>query len=156
MDCPSRERAGWLCDSFFTARGAADLCGNTPVERNFFENFLLPERFAHLPDGMLPMCYPADHNDGVFIPNWALWFVVQLEEYLRRSGDRQMVEPLRPRVLSLFEYFERVPEQRRPAREARELGLRRVVEGQQLRPGRELPDQHALRGGAVRRRPPLR
>ena len=20
MDCPSRERAGWLCDSFFTAR----------------------------------------------------------------------------------------------------------------------------------------
>jgi alpha-L-rhamnosidase len=107
MDCPSRERAGWLCDSFFTARVAADLCGDTRLERNFFENFLLPKEFAHLPAGMLPMCYPADHNDGVFIPNWALWFVVQLQEYLARSGDQATVEALRPRVLQLFDYFKR-------------------------------------------------
>ena len=107
MDCPSRERAGWLCDSFFTARSAADLCGNTSVERSFLENYLLPARFPDQPDGMLPMCYPADHNDGNFIPNWALWFVLQLEEYLRRSADRQMVDRLRPRVMSLFQYFER-------------------------------------------------
>ena len=52
------------------------------------------------------MCYPADHYDGVFIPNWALWFVVQLEEYLERSGDRATVEALKERVLDLFEYFE--------------------------------------------------
>ena len=107
MDCPSRERAGWLCDSFFTARVAKDLCGDTRVERNFFENFLLPAEFAFLPDGMLPMCYPADHNDGVFIPNWALWFVVELEEYLARSGDRETVDALRPRVLRLFDYFKK-------------------------------------------------
>jgi hypothetical protein len=37
MDCPSRERAGWLCDSFFTARVEADLCGDTRVEKNFPE-----------------------------------------------------------------------------------------------------------------------
>ena len=105
MDCPSRERAGWLCDSFFTSRVAYDLCGDTKIEKNFFENFQLPEKFAHLPDGMLPMCYPADHNDGVFIPNWSLWFVVQLEEYLARSGDRELVDALRPRVLKLLDYF---------------------------------------------------
>jgi alpha-L-rhamnosidase len=107
MDCPSRERAGWLCDSFFTSRVAKDLCGDTRIEKNFFENFLLPAKFAYLPDGMLPMCYPADHNDGVFIPNWALWFVVELEEYLVRSGDRETVDALRPRVLRLFEYFKK-------------------------------------------------
>ena len=106
MDCPSRERAGWLCDSFFTARSAADLCGNTAVERSFLENYLLPERFPNQPDGMLPMCYPADHNDGNFIPNWALWFVVQLEEYLLRSGDHRMVDQSRPKVMNLFRYFE--------------------------------------------------
>jgi alpha-L-rhamnosidase len=106
MDCPSRERAGWLCDSFFTARVAQDLCGHTRIERNFLENYALPPRFAHLPDGMLPMCYPADHNDGVYIPNWALWFVLELEEYLERSGDRELVEALRPRVLALVEYFQ--------------------------------------------------
>ncbi len=107
MDCPSRERAGWLCDSFFTARSAADLCGNTAVEKSFLENYMLPERFPYQPDGMLPMCYPADHNDGNFIPNWALWFVLQLEEYLLRSGDREMVARLRPKVMNLFRYFER-------------------------------------------------
>ena len=105
MDCPSRERAGWLCDSFFTARVAKDLCGDTRIERCFLENYLLPPKFEFLPDGMLPMCYPADHYDGVFIPNWALWFVVELEEYLTRSGDRELVAALRPRVLKLFDYF---------------------------------------------------
>jgi alpha-L-rhamnosidase len=107
MDCPSRERAGWLCDSFFTARTAKDLAGDTRIEQNVFENYALPASFAHLPDGMLPMCYPSDHNDGVFIPNWALWFVVELEEYLARSGDRATVDALRPRVLKLLEYFKK-------------------------------------------------
>ena len=107
MDCPSRERAGWLCDSFFTSRVAFDFAGDTTVEKNFFENYLLPARFAHLPAGMLPMCYPADHYDGVFIPNWALWFVVQLEQYQARSGDREMVAALRPRLEALYEYFQR-------------------------------------------------
>ncbi len=104
-DCPSRERAGWLCDSFFIGRVASDLCGDTRMERMFFQNFLLPPKFEHLPDGMLPMCYPADHNDGVFIPNWAMWFVIQLDEYLQRSGDRATVDALRPRVLALLDYF---------------------------------------------------
>ncbi|MCK5729439.1 MAG: hypothetical protein KAH68_00105 [Draconibacterium sp.] len=106
MDCPSRERAGWLCDSYFSSRVAADLSGNTLVEKNFLENFLLPDSFEFLPEGMLPMCYPADHNDGVFIPNWAMWFVIQLQEYLYRSNDRKMVDELKPKVLALLRYFE--------------------------------------------------
>ncbi len=105
MDCPSRERAGWLCDSFFTARVAFDLCGDTRIEHCFLENFQLPPAFKHLPDGMLPMCYPSDHCNGQFIPNWALWFVVELDEYLARSGDRALVDALRGRVLKLFEFF---------------------------------------------------
>jgi alpha-L-rhamnosidase len=105
MDCPSRERAGWLCDSFFTARVEKLLTGKSAVERNFFENFLLPKRFPHLPEGMLPMCYPADHNDGVFIPNWSLWFVIELEEYLARTGDRALVDALEPRLDALLRYF---------------------------------------------------
>lgn len=105
-DCPSRERAGWLCDSFFTARAEADLTGANVLEHNFFENFLLPERFEHLPAGMLPMCYPSDHYDGMFIPNWALWFIVQLEEFQARGGDEQLIASLQPRVEALLSYFE--------------------------------------------------
>lgn len=107
MDCPHRERAGWLCDSFFTARTAFRLSGNTGVERNFFENYLLPPSFAHLPEGMLPMCYPSDHYNGIYIPNWAMWFVVQLGEYAERGGDPAQVAALRPKVLALLDFFKK-------------------------------------------------
>ncbi len=107
MDCPSRERAGWLCDSFFTSRVEHVLTGKTMVERNFLENFLLPESFKCLPEGMLPMCYPADHYDFTFIPNWAMWFVVELEEYLKRSGNRELVDRAKDKVYKLLQYFKR-------------------------------------------------
>ncbi len=106
-DCPSRERAGWLCDSFFTARVAFDFSGAADIERAFIQNYALPEKFDFLPDGMLPMCYPADHNDGVYIPNWALWLVVELDEYAARSGDRGLVEAMEPKVMNLFKFFEK-------------------------------------------------
>ncbi len=106
-DCPHRERAGWLCDSFFTARAAFDLTGKTDVEQAFLENYQLPEKFEFLPDGMIPMCYPADHNDGIYIPNWSLWFVAELEEYALRSPDRSTINGLRRRVEKLFKFFEK-------------------------------------------------
>ena len=106
MDCPSRERAGWLCDSFFAARVAFDLSGDTLLEKNFLENYLLPERFPDVPEGMLPMCYPADHRNHVYIPNWAMWFVLQLEEYLGRSGDRALVDEARDRVYALIRFLD--------------------------------------------------
>jgi len=105
MDCPGRERAGWLCDSFFTARAERDFCGSNPIEHSFLENYLLPGRYPFLPKGMLPMCYPSDHNDHVFIPNWAMWFVLELEEYLHRTGDRGLVDALKRKVYGLLDYF---------------------------------------------------
>jgi alpha-L-rhamnosidase len=104
-DCPSRERAGWLCDSYFTAQTALMLSGDAKVETAFLQNFQLPASFPHLPPGMLPDCYPSDHDDGNFIPNWALWFVLQVEQYLQRGGNRELVDALRPRISSLFDYF---------------------------------------------------
>ena len=104
-DTPSRERAGWLCDSSFTAQVSPLLSGHTRVEKCFFENFLLPDHFGYIPEGMLPACYPADHYDGGFVPTWGLWFLIQLEQYLVRSGDSELVEALRPRVLKLLDYF---------------------------------------------------
>lgn len=103
---PSRERAGWLCDSFFTARVEYVLTGTCTVEKVFLENFLLADQFEHLPEGMLPMCYPADHYDGVFIPNWAMWFVLELEEYLVRSGDTELIIRAKKRVFDLLRYLE--------------------------------------------------
>ena len=105
MDCPSRERAGWLCDSFFTSRVEYFLTGKSLIEKNFLENFLLPETFDNLPKGMLPMCYPSDHVNGNFIPNWAMWLVLQLYEYKQRTNDVQMINAFKPKVYGLLEYF---------------------------------------------------
>lgn len=105
MDCPSRERAGWLCDSFFTSRTEWTLTGKSEVERVFLENFLLPEKFRWIPEGMLPMCYPADTPDGNFIPNWAMWYVIELDEYFGRTGDQELIDRARDRVYGLLSYF---------------------------------------------------
>ena len=126
-DCPSRERAGWLCDSFFTARTAVDLSGHSHIEDVFLENFVLPDDFPHLPNGMLPMCYPSDHNDGNFIPNWALWLIVQLEEYQQRGGDPVLIAALEPRVQALFDLLRAVRELGRAAGRSGAVGLCGVV-----------------------------
>ena len=106
-DCPSRERAAWLWDSLYSARVANLLSGSTAFETAFLENYLLaPDKLEGLPSGMLPMCYPADHPDGVFIPQWSLWLVLQLQEYAQcRRGDQDVVDRFRPKIQRLFAWF---------------------------------------------------
>lgn len=105
MDCPSRERAGWLCDSFFTSRVEYLMSGGSRVEHAFLSNFLMGGQYPKIPDGMIPMCYPADHVDGNFIPNWAMWYVLEMREYLNRSGDIDFIYTAKENVYRLLEYF---------------------------------------------------
>ncbi len=105
MDCPSRERAGWLCDSFFTSRVEKTLTGKSEVEKAFLSNFLMREKFEFIPEGMLPMCYPSDHNDHTYIPNWAMWYVVELGEYAKRTGDCELIDAAKERVYALLNFF---------------------------------------------------
>ncbi|MBQ4048534.1 MAG: hypothetical protein IJC93_09215 [Clostridia bacterium] len=107
MDCPSRERAGWLCDSFFTARVERALTGKTEVEDCFLWNFVAHPTDPDLPDGMLPMCYPSDHTDHLYIPNWAMWYVMELEEYLAFTGNRAFAEQAKSRVMGLMDFLRR-------------------------------------------------
>lgn len=107
MDCPGRERAGWIGDTYYTAKAAAKLFGNLKTENNQFENYTLPEKFPDIPEGVLPMCYPSEHPTGRFIPTFCFWFVLQLEEYAARGGNPEVIEKLRPRVIGLFQYFEK-------------------------------------------------
>ncbi len=107
MDCPSRERAGWLCDSFFTARVEKVLKGTSTIERNFLENFFLPNSFKAIPDGMFHDCYPADHYNGGYIPNWAMWLVIELEEYLSRSGDKEFINNAKGKIYALLDFFKK-------------------------------------------------
>ncbi len=106
-DCPSRERAGWLCDAFFTGRAEALFTGRNDVERAFLENYALAPSLASLPGGMLPMCYPAEHAAGTYIPNWALWWLLELDAYRARTGDEETVAASRPKIGPLLAWFDR-------------------------------------------------
>lgn len=108
MDCPTRERAGWLCDSFFIARVEKLLTGKSVVERSYLEAFLLPEVFSEsIPKEMLPMCYPCDVINSEFIPNWAMWYALELYEYHQRTKDADLVEKARTRMMFLLGYFKK-------------------------------------------------
>lgn len=105
-DCPSRERAGWLCDSYFSGRAERLLTGANRVERNMLQAFADAPQLPELPEGILPMCYPADHRDGTYIPNWSMFFVLELEEYFVRTGDMALIAACREKVEKLVSFFE--------------------------------------------------
>ncbi|MBQ2957605.1 MAG: hypothetical protein IJE08_14240 [Clostridia bacterium] len=91
MDCPGRERAGWLCDSYYTAQAEYTFTGDNKLERTFLRNFVDAGRLPALPEGMLPMTYPSEPT-GSFIPQWAMWYVLELQEALERSPEMDKEE----------------------------------------------------------------
>ena len=109
-DCPIRERAGWLGDSFFTGRASQWLTGSGINERLFLENFQMAEEFPSQPvfRGLVPAVWPVDlMTTDCFIPNYDMWMILELEEYVARSGDRGLAERFRPRVQGVLSWFER-------------------------------------------------
>lgn len=105
MDCPSRERAGWLCDGYFTGRVERALTRTNDIEHDFLQNFLLNEREEFLPANMLPMCYPSEHTDGVFIPTWAMWYILEIDCYTRETNDFSLAQAAKNKLYRLVEFF---------------------------------------------------
>lgn len=105
-DCPDRERAAWIGDTFFTGRAGKHLIGSTVVEDAFLENYALAERFDDIAAGALPMVYPGDHPDTVFIPNFCMWFGRQVAEYAKRGGDPAIVAALKPKLLGFVRFID--------------------------------------------------
>ncbi len=90
MDCPDRERGGWLCDSLWTARAAAHLLGDHSVERAHIENFLLAPYGDGIgaPNNFFPEVYPGAKMPGApAITTWSFWLMLELAEYVERTGD---------------------------------------------------------------------
>ena len=109
MDCPSRERAGWLCDSFWTSRCEYALTGKDLVETNFLENYARNTGY-YLPDdclpGIVPMLYPGCSD---FMPkrnwiiNWNLWLIIEIAEYrLLRNGSDALAAQLKNLVYGIL------------------------------------------------------
>lgn len=104
MDCPSRERAGWLFDSYYTAKAEYVLTGKTVVEKAFLENYINGGNLKNH-KGMVSMCYPSDVFSGSFVPQWSLWYILEIYEYVTvRRGDIPK-ERFKEQVCGIFDYF---------------------------------------------------
>ncbi len=110
-DCPSRERAGWLCDSYFMGKAERFFFGTNDVESAFLENYRLYERDEDLPRGVLPMCYPActekraPDYEGKFIPQWDMWYVLEVREFLTERSTGTDKELFRESVMGVLEFL---------------------------------------------------
>ncbi len=105
MDCPSRERAGWLGDTYFTAQGEYYVTGKSAVEDAFLENYRLYEYTGgELPYGILPECYPSD-IEGNFIPQWDMWYVLQVCQYLNERRPDMNKELFRKSIYDFLEFL---------------------------------------------------
>ncbi len=102
-DCPSRERAGWLSDSFFSSVAERIFTGENQAEKAFLDNYA-KAREPQLPQGLVPCCYPADYIGGMYIPNWALWYIMEMEKYARLYGVDDVVLGAKDTVLGILEY----------------------------------------------------
>lgn len=105
-DCPSRERAGWLSDSWFSSVAERFFTGDNAAERAFLENYVHASKKG-LPEGMIPMCYPSDNVDGTFIPNWTMWYILELEKYAEQYGCEGIVADSEENVRGILGYFEK-------------------------------------------------
>ena len=102
MDCPQRERGGWLCDSLWTGRAAALMLADHRVEREYLENFLLTpaESMGH---AFFPEVYPANKETYLGIPGistWSFWLMCEVCEFIRRTGDLSFRDEHKARIVS--------------------------------------------------------
>lgn len=106
MEDTCRERATWIIvDSLYVARGSFALLHETSMEKNLFEDYLLPKSFDHVPDGTFPVVYPADQVEQFWLPHQNLYIPIQLEEYYRRGGDRDMVKGFESKLSNYFRWL---------------------------------------------------
>lgn len=104
-DCPSRERSGWLCDSYFSGLCEKFYTGNNRIEKSFLENIILSND-DYLPRGMVPMCYPSNYViDKIFIPNWSLWFIVEVKRYFDETNDKELLIKAKDKIYGILNYF---------------------------------------------------
>lgn len=104
MDCPQRERAGWLCDSYYSSMGAWQLFGDLSVEKDFIENFMLTDA-DQMWHSFFPEVYPASKTDvsDPGLRSWSFWLLAELFDYYERSGDKSFIETCKERVSRFIE-----------------------------------------------------
>ena len=141
MDCPSRERAGWLLRQLLhRARGRATCAATRASRRTSSRTSCCREVSPTCPTACCPCATRPTTTTACSSPTGRCGSSSSWRSTWPAAATAQMVDALRPRVLQAARATSRSSRTRDGLLEKlHELGLRRVVRGQQLRAGRELP-----------------
>lgn len=104
-DCPSRERAGWLSDAWFSSVAEQLFTGENQAEKTFLDNYAKADATG-LPKGMVPMCYPSNFLQDAYIPNWSLWYIMEIVKYANAYGRDAIIEESKEKVYGVLRFFE--------------------------------------------------
>ena len=54
--------------------------------------------------GFFPQCYPAsgDFKNGA-LTTWSFWLIAEIREYYERTGDRELIDRMKPRIDGFFD-----------------------------------------------------
>lgn len=102
MDCPGRERGAYLYDSYFAAVGFQAVTADVALERRFLRQFIATQTLTDQPGFVLGL-YPSEFTrwpPGKQRP-WlchTLFWLIQVERYLRLYGDAALRREWQPAV----------------------------------------------------------
>jgi len=110
MDCPGRERAAWLNDSYWAAVGLNSVSGNWQFDRRFLRQFLVSQEVMPF-EGMVAPMYPSEVHLWAggrqpTIVGHGLFWLLQIERHLRLFGDTALMDEWLPGITKAFASFE--------------------------------------------------
>jgi hypothetical protein len=106
MDCPGRERGGWLNDSYWASAGLAAISSDTSLDRRFLRQFI--DSLAHNDHGTVFPLYPSECIKWLCRPQLpivthTLFWLLHVERHLRLHGGEDLRAAWRPGVQAVFD-----------------------------------------------------
>ncbi len=101
LDCPTREKGGYLGDAYVTGQSHLYLTGDIQILRKALQDFAHSGRIC---PGLMAV---APGNYMQEIADYSLLWPIVLERYYLWSGDLEFVKSMRPILDGLLEYFAR-------------------------------------------------
>ena len=100
MDCPFYERKQYIQDARLEALYTYAVSGDGRLGKQALEMFRSGQRM----DGLLHCCYPS--VDPNVIPNFSLYFILMVHDYMMYFGEPEFLKRLFPHILQIFSFFE--------------------------------------------------
>ena len=104
VDCPSREQRQWM-DAYLDSRINYAAFGDTQLAARLIRQIALSQR----PEGLTMMVASGDFSVLGFtnIPDFCLYWIMTIGDYIRFAGDTRLVDEVYPAVAKALQWFER-------------------------------------------------